>query len=215
MDQRWWVRRLIQRAPAVSAARTPIHPANRWSEDGRIVSGSSIDDQPYPRRLWSHQRRAPQPPGAQAAWAPAFAGLAAPFGRRHACISVAPHCIASQSAPSPPSTSRPRSRTSGRLEWHGMSVPCREDLAAAWHGRSSRAAASACATDPGSAPSSTSTSRADTPARASLSPTNRVGPRSARQCGASGPRGGGEPAAGAGGRRNVRRSRRTGRARRA
>ena len=32
-------------APAESAKKTPIHPARRSSEDGCIVSGSSIDDE--------------------------------------------------------------------------------------------------------------------------------------------------------------------------
>ena len=45
VDQRRRERRLIQKAPADSAARTPIHPAKRSSEDRCIVSGSSIDDE--------------------------------------------------------------------------------------------------------------------------------------------------------------------------
>ena len=44
-DQRRRERRLIQKAPADSATRTPIHPAKRSSEDRSIVSGSSIDDE--------------------------------------------------------------------------------------------------------------------------------------------------------------------------
>jgi hypothetical protein len=41
VDQRRRERRLIQKAPADSATRTPIHPAKRSSEDRCIVSGSS------------------------------------------------------------------------------------------------------------------------------------------------------------------------------
>ena len=50
VDQRRRERRLIQKAPADSAIRTPIHPAKRSSEDRCIVSGSSIDDEGTPRR---------------------------------------------------------------------------------------------------------------------------------------------------------------------
>ena len=39
---------MIQKAPADSATRTPIHPAKRSSEDRCIVSGSSIDDEGTP-----------------------------------------------------------------------------------------------------------------------------------------------------------------------
>ena len=42
VDQRRRERRLIQSAPADSATRTPIHPAKRSSDDGCIVSGSSM-----------------------------------------------------------------------------------------------------------------------------------------------------------------------------
>jgi hypothetical protein len=45
VDQRRRERRLIQKAPADSATRTPIHPAKRSSEDRCIVSGSSIDEE--------------------------------------------------------------------------------------------------------------------------------------------------------------------------
>jgi hypothetical protein len=48
VDQRRRERRLIQKAPADSATRTPIHPAKRSSEDRCIVSGSSIDDEGTP-----------------------------------------------------------------------------------------------------------------------------------------------------------------------
>jgi hypothetical protein len=48
VDQRRRERRLIQKAPADSAIRTPIHPAKRSSEDRCIVSGSSIDDERTP-----------------------------------------------------------------------------------------------------------------------------------------------------------------------
>jgi hypothetical protein len=42
VDQRRRERRLIHKAPADSATRTPIHPAKRSSDDGCIVSGSSM-----------------------------------------------------------------------------------------------------------------------------------------------------------------------------
>jgi hypothetical protein len=55
VDQRRRERRLIQKAPADSATRTPIHPAKRSSEDRCIVSGSSIDDEGTPDGAWSHR----------------------------------------------------------------------------------------------------------------------------------------------------------------
>jgi hypothetical protein len=60
VDQHRRERRLIQKAPADSAIRTPIHPAKRSSEDRCIVSGSSIDDEGTPDGAWSHRRREPQ-----------------------------------------------------------------------------------------------------------------------------------------------------------
>jgi hypothetical protein len=60
VDQRRRERRLIQKAPADSATRTPIHPAKRSSEDRCIASGSSIDDEGTPDGTWSHRRREPQ-----------------------------------------------------------------------------------------------------------------------------------------------------------
>ena len=44
---------MIQKAPADSATRTPIHPAKRPSEDRCIVSGSSIEDEGIPDGAWS------------------------------------------------------------------------------------------------------------------------------------------------------------------
>ena len=59
-NQRRRERRLIQKAPADSATRTPIHPAKRSSEDRCIVSGSSIEDEGIPDGAWSPRRREPQ-----------------------------------------------------------------------------------------------------------------------------------------------------------
>jgi hypothetical protein len=60
VDQRRRERRLIQKAPADSATRTPIHPAKRSSEDRCIVSGSSIEDERTRDSVWSHRPREPQ-----------------------------------------------------------------------------------------------------------------------------------------------------------
>jgi hypothetical protein len=60
VDQRRRERRLIQKAPADSATRTPIHPAKRSLEDRCIVSGSSIDDEGIPGGTWSQPRHEPQ-----------------------------------------------------------------------------------------------------------------------------------------------------------
>jgi hypothetical protein len=60
-NQRRRERRLIQKAPADSATRTPIHPAKRSSEDRCMVSGSSIEDEGIPLRpCVVARRREPQ-----------------------------------------------------------------------------------------------------------------------------------------------------------
>ena len=59
-NQRRRERRLIQKAPADSATRTPVHPAKRSSDDRCIVSGSSIEDEGIPDGAWSPRRREPQ-----------------------------------------------------------------------------------------------------------------------------------------------------------
>jgi hypothetical protein len=116
-NQRRRERRLIQKAPADSATRTPIHPAKRSSEDRCIVSGSSIEDEGIPDGAWSPRRSEPQRTSKSANRpSPARTSPLAPYTRARPPV---PRSAGDGHA----SSDRPPSRTAARTSLAGLSGP--------------------------------------------------------------------------------------------